>query len=648
MKKSKDPQPENISSEWKARLLRMKKYQDESSTDWPTNEKLLYGDTSGIAAEGLPTGVGAKGRGLAYAWGLAGGLLSRVYTQNPRCIAEPLNQGMYETGRILTRIIQSDLETMDAETVMQQAIVDTLPFGYGAVIEALENYMSSHTDENGEEYVALDGQNFHIRRIYPYDILFDPNGRLLDLSDHRYIAIRFYPTVKWLRDFAKKNGFKVPKDLDEFPESAPEMKSGSTMEKTIGPLGVAPHAEVEPDYRQIAVWEMHDKLSHKITYITDHGEFEMGSIPWPVKLCLGSRTLFPVTLVAFHRRSTGFYPTPELSFIRPQLVELAYLDSLMRKDSGQKHRKIATLAEFIDNTQKAQIVDMSMENCLITLDRKSVEEFFGEGNNGKDFDIRRVVSVLDDIQVNRDHPMRYAMIEQQINHIIGYGPSDRGGMPKVRSAREAVYIADSMEEKLEIRKGAVEKAVRDICAKHILFLQALQETARYARNFPEVAEMAPFFSYTKDQIKGEFSFRVYAGSSAPQNTDARKAQTREMFQLMAPVLQQASIDLRPLVEVVAKAHGWDEVDRLFLNIRGELKALAATLFAVNSQQAEPQALLEACARVVQTGLSQGELQLLAQQMAQQAQGGPPGQVPAPAPGGMRGDPDPMGTEGGMM
>lgn len=649
MKKTKDPQPENISSEWKARLLRMKKYQDESSTDWPTNERLLYGDTTGIAAEGLPTGVGGKGRGLAYAWGIAGGLLSRVYTQNPRCIAEPLSPALYETGRILTRIVQSDLESMEAETCMQQAIVDTLPFGYGAIIEAVENYMSSHTDpESGEEAVSLDGQDFNLRRIYPFDILFDPNGRRLDLSDHRYNGIRFYPTINWLREFAKANKFQLPNDLDEFPESAPEMKSGSTLERTLGPMGVAPHSEKEPGYRQIAVWEMWDRLSKKVTYITDHNDFEMGCIPWPVKLKIGPRDMFPTTLVAFHRRSTGFYPTPELSFIRPQLVELGYLDSLMRKDSGQKHRKIATLAEFVDNTQKAQIVDMSMENCLLTLDRKAVEEFFGEQTAGKDFDIGRVIKVLDDIQVNRDHPMRYAMIEQQINHIIGYGPSDRGGMPKVRSAREAVYIADSMEEKLEIRKGAVEKAIRDICAKHVIFLQNLQETTRYARNFPEVAEMAPFFGYTKDQIQGEFAFRVYAGSSTPLNTDARKAQTREMFQLMAPVLQQAGIDLRPLVEMVAKAHGWDEVDQLFLNVRGELKALAATLFAVNAGQADKSLLLEACARVVQVGLSKGELQMLAQQMAQDQAGGPPGQVPAATPGGMRGDPDAMGTEQGVI
>lgn len=649
MKKTKDPQPENISSEWKARLLRMKKYQDESSTDWPTNERLLYGDTTGIAAEGLPTGVGAKGKGLAYAWGIAGGLLSRVYTQNPRCIAEPLSPALYETGRILTRIVQSDLESMEAETFMQQAIVDTLPFGYGAIIEACENYMSSHTDDaTGEEAMALDGQDFNLRRIYPFDILFDPNGRRIDLSDHRYNGIRFYPTIRWLRDFAKENKFQLPTDLDDFPESAPEMKSGSTMERTLGPMGIAPHSEKEPDYRQIAVWEMWDRLAKKVTYITDHNNFEMGSIPWPVKLKIGPRDMFPTTLVAFHRRSTGFYPTPELSLIRPQLVELGYLDTLMRKDSGQKHRKIATLAEFVDNTQKAQIVDMSMENCLLTLDRKAVEEFFGEQTAGKDFDIGRVIKVLDDIQVNRDHPMRYAMIEQQINHIIGYGPSDRGGMPKVRSAREAVYIADSMEEKLEIRKGAVEKAIRDICAKHVIFLQNLQETSRYARNFPEVAEMAPFFEYTKGQIQGEFAFRVYAGSSTPLNTDARKAQVREMFQLMAPVLQQVGIDLRPLVEMVAKAHGWDEVDQLFLNVRGELKALAATLFAVNAGQAQPQQLLEACARVVQTGLSKGELQMLAQQMAQEGAGGPPGQVPAATPGGMRGDPDAMGTEQGVI
>jgi hypothetical protein len=647
VKKKAEPTNQNISAEWKSRLERMRKYQDEFASDWSSNEKLLYGDTTGVSADGLQPGVGQKSKGLAYAWGLVGGLLSEIYVQNPTVVAEPLWQGLYQHGRVLTRVLQTDMEQMDAETVVQQCIVDCFTHGYGVAIEALENYISVRVDdESQEEAPLLEGQDFTLRRVHPVDQFFDPSGRLHDLSDHRYVATRFYPTIGWLREEAKKQGFTLPEKLDEFPESAKETRGGSTMEMTLSAMGSNPSEEKDPGYKNIAVFEIHDRLAKKITYVIEHGKHEIGSIPWPVDLKIGSRCFFPHSLLAFHRRSSGFYPTPELSFIRPQLVELANLDRMMRMDAGSKFRKIATMAEFIDPMQRAQIADMTQENALISLDRRAVEEFFGEENIGRDFDIRRVVAVLDDIQVNRDHPMRYQMIEAQIHHILGYGPSERGGMPKVRSAREALIVNDSLQQKLHIRRSAVERFFRQICQKHTIFLQTLQETERYARNFPEVVELQPFFSYTKDQIKGEFAFRIYAGSSAPLNTDARKAMVREMFQLMAPVLQQQGIDLRPLVEMVGKAHGWDEVDRLFNNVRGELKALAAVLYAVQTGQAQPQSLLEAAARVVQTGLSQAELQLLAQQMQQQQ--GPGGQVPQEKPGLMRGDPDAMGTGAGVI
>jgi len=72
-----------------------------------------------------------------------------------------------------------------------------------------------------------------------------------------------------------------------------------------------------------------------------------------------------------------------------------------------------------------------------------------------------------------------------------------------------------------------------------------------------------------------------------------------------------------------------------------------SIFAVQTGQAQPQALFEACARVVQTGLSEAELQLLQQKIGGQGQAAP-GQVPQAAPAQLRGDPDALGTQAGVL
>ena len=649
-----EPSPDRLPREWKNRIKRMSEYQRENSSDWESNERLLVGDTTGVVAVGLKDSTGNQAKGHAYAWGLVRSLLSEIYAQNPQVIAEPFSPQLYQHGRLLTRIVQSDMDLMDAEEALQQAIEDTFPYGYGLIMEAVENAISTRVGDDGEEMPSLDSQNFVLRRVHPNDVLFDPHGRSWSLVDHRFLAIRFYPSIKWLREEkdrrkAKGLSWELPEKLDETPESLPEAKGANRLEQTQQQMGFGLHQESDADYRRVAVLEIHDKVSKKILYVLEHGQWFLGENPWPVTLKIGGKDHFPATLVAFNRRSTGFYPVPELSLVRPQILELSNLARMMREDAGNKYRKIATIAEFVDPLKRAEVGDMTMPQNLITFDRKAVEEFFGftDDNRPRDFDVGKLVTMLDDIQVNRDHPLRYQMVEAEIQAILGYGPANRGGIPKVRSAMEASLISDANEGRLQTKISRVERAFRQICEKHVLFLQQLQVEERYARNFPEMARIAPFFTYTKDQIEGEFAFRIFGGSSAPRNTNARRAQVKEMVQTLGPFLIQQGRDIRPLAEVLAKAHGWDEVDMLWNDIRGQLLALAATWFAVQQGQAEPQALLEVVARTVQTGLSEAELQALAQKLGGGGGGGgAPGMVPAAKPANPRGDTNPTGTATG--
>src|SRR5262249_12001659 len=150
------------------------------------------------------------------------------------------------------------------------------------------------------------------------DFLNDPKGRKLDLSDSDYCGVYFYPTIAALRA-DKKTFTDLPSDIEDYPEASPEKPPAPKRGSTSGNLDTTSSGEKDPEYKTIAVIEIHDKVKQEIVYITDHKEQEIGRVPWPVKFKIGGRTLFPITLMAFHSVPDQFWPKPEVDLIAPQL-----------------------------------------------------------------------------------------------------------------------------------------------------------------------------------------------------------------------------------------------------------------------------------------------------------------------------------------
>jgi hypothetical protein len=645
-RKRSEPSEEDLKlkTTWSSRLERGKRHQQENSKLWRENEKLIFG----IDKEG----DNEDDADLAYGWGLFKALETAIYVQDPDFYVESKFQANPDIARRLTDIIRTDVKDMDLKSTGGLMLLDTFVYGYGVGVEIIktdQGFVRFPSDdplvreglvEEGDIAAIPKSQNYEIVRVHPKDILFDPKGTRLDLSDHGWVALAFYPTVASLQE---DPSFTLPEKVDSLAESSQTTRNEKN-EGTTGGRWPIKSVETDPAFKTICVWEIWDKPNQKIVYMTDSGHHVIGQKKWPCSVQIGPRSLFPVTMMAMHPNPKGFYPKAEVSLVRKQLDRLNRIEKEMDGYYRNRWRKHVAPASLLSNDTVSNFTDTSGAHSVILIEKDELDAFVGPTGNSAQLDLARLVVQLPDPMVPQDYYIRKQGIEQDISQILGYGPSDRGGLPQTRSAREAVMINDSKQQKLVKRADAIADFYRWICEKHLLMLQATMSVERAARKWEPAKGLGEWFRYDKEAIQGEFNFVVYAGSSGPRSTETKKQAELQMFQTVVPFLQAEGKSIYPALERLANVFGWEGIDQLFANGKMEMKNLAAAAALFDQDKVTPQMLLEQVARALQANLSNNDMNEVKQFLAQGISGAG-GQVAAK---GMRGDPGTPSAATGAM
>lgn len=629
---------------WSSRLERGKKHQKENSKHWLPNEKLIFGIG--------PDGDNEDDADLAYGWGLFKALETAIYVQDPDFYVESKFQADPDVARKLTDIVRTDVKDMDLKSTGGLMLLDTFVYGYGAAVEVLktdQKFVRFPADsplvkeglvEEGDISSIPESQHYDICRTHPKDVLFDPKGTRLDLSDHGWVALAFYPTVA---DLEADPGFKLPEKTEGLQEAS-QTTRGDRTEGSRGGAWPIKSIETDPSFKTICVWEIWDKPKQKIIYMTDSGNHVIGTKPWPCKFQMGPRALFPVTIMAMHPNPKGFYPKAEVSLVRRQLERLNAIEKQMDGYYQNRWRKHVAAAGVFSPDAIANFTDTSGAHSLILVEPDELGALVGPSGDSTKLDLSRLVYQIPDPMPQQDYYVRKQGIEQDISQILGYGPSDRGGLPQTRSAREAVMINDSKQQKLVKRADAIADFYRWMMEKHLLMLQATLSVERAARKWEPAKGLGEWFKYDKESIQGEFNFVVYAGSSGPRSTETKKQAELQMFQTIVPFLQQEGKSIYPALERLANVYQWDGIGELFANGKGEMKNLAAAAAMFAKGQVPPEKLLEQVARAVQANLSNNDLAEVKSFLSQGISGAG-GQV---SPKGMRGDPGTPNAGTGAM
>jgi hypothetical protein len=381
--------------------------------------------------------------------------------------------------------------------------------------------------------------------------------------------------------------------------------------------------------------------------MTDHKHLIIGETAWPVNLRFGCRDLYPVTLLYQHPVPGRFYPRPEAELIGPQLREINVIENIISEQSRTKRRKYVTWSGLLSEDQKAKVNDTSVANDLMFMDGTKLQDALGmsAAPGMEAYNINNLIASVDEIKPPPDLMPRYAMLEQEIFHIVGYGPSQRGGLPSTRSAREAMMINSEKERKLDKRRDRVTDFYRSLAMKHVRFLQKYMSVERYANVLPKSLGLQQWVKYGRTDISGDFEFDVVAGSSTPKNTEVHQANEQQLFSAAAPIILQAGGDIRPLFYRLAEANDWDNVDEVFGGLKQKGQAALQGLVAFNKGQMPPEALLNLVSQLLMVVLTPQEFAQMKQQLEGQAKGMGPDQIAGPV--GVRGDANPQKTTAGI-
>ena len=241
----------------------------------------------------------------------------------------------------------------------------------------------------------------------------------------------------------------------------------------------------------------------------------------------------------------------------------------------------------------------------------------------------------------KDLYVRYQMLEQEIFHIVGYGPNQRGGLPSTRSAREAMMINSEKERKLDKRRDRITDFYRYLSMKHVRFLQKYMSIERYAKVFPKAGQLQDWVKYQRDDISGDFEFDVVAGSSSPKNTEVKKASELQLFQTIVPLLLQMGADPRPAFYRLAEFNDWEDVDSLWSNLYQTAEQATVAMGGFSQGKVPPEALLNTFAQLCMAALGPARIKMI---QKQQMSAG----LPSQGPKGTRGDTNPGGTTAGTM
>lgn len=602
---------------WYRRLEASRRYRDRHRAEWASNRSLLLGTVDKSLHVRREDAVN-------LAWAAFQTMIGQAYAQNSRPIIRGKTGGLELTARMLTQVVEDDLEQMSVRYATRLAIADVFWAGFGMVMEKLQGDVTSATFRySGSETTlpAMANQRYSLTRVHPESILVDPVGVLPTMMDHKWAALEFYPTVKELLDDPM---FDVDREMVEKLPSVSQAPSLGRDEfrKTNDPRS----NEEDDEFRQIRVYEIWDRVNREVLYCPFRSDVVIGKRPWPVELRYHGELLFPWAILYFNENPDEFYPIPEMSMAAPQIRQYQTLFRHMLMDSVTKFRKFVVQAQFLQKGHMARLLS-GPPNSVIAIDSNKL------GATPEQVRPENIVWPIPDVSIKQDVIAALNYVKRDLHEIIGAGDFASGGLRNTRSATEAAALSDFLRVRMSNRTENIDAFFKQLVTIHVLYLQETATEDRMSM-VTDLQGVPQWKTFNRENIQGDFLFSVVAGSSMPANTETVRQENLAFYQQTLPVVQASGGNVAALIEWIAPFYKMPQylVDKLFNGHKQALQQLALMFLGAHAGvKYQGGELMNAIAGAVQTGLTQAELAQVAQGLAeaqqsqQQAQpGGLPG------------------------
>jgi hypothetical protein len=437
--------------------------------------------------------------------------LPSLYLRDPLIKINPKKEATIASAKVLEASINYLWRTKKIKREVKKAILDAILVGTGWVKVGYTGKFGT-IEENGVSLETIESEDFFCYRI-PWDcVLFDSSSTDAPF-DSSWIA---HKLLLPLED-AKAN--PLYSNLDRIATSTSNKDAKNNYGSDFGDKYEDP---------MVCLYEVWDR-KHNVVFTIADGVNDYIESPkeWPYEL-----KGYPFSSIKFNWANEDPFGIPDVFMFEPQIIELMKARALQLDHIKRNNRQLLTTRNNFDD----------------------------EGKSTLSLGITGVVVECDD--PTKVLPLPYPMVQQDIwaieerlkedmINISGQSPQERGATQKTstRTFKELAMQARGAENRRSEKVDIVEDFVEDISNNLVRIQQQYADVPYYARIIGEDSELlrqsiqnrpsanAPGaitandgFTFTKEDIQGEYDLDVVAGSTTPLDRSQTLATLLEILQ----------------------------------------------------------------------------------------------------------------------
>lgn len=353
---------DKLEKEAKWALTRSKKHLKNESSRWESNRNLMFGKLTSDER-------GPVRNAIAECYGTWRTLISNILASSPEILIQSKKPELDPFVVGLSDVVNYDFKVGRLRSKIERALWQNFPYGMGIIAEDFK--VKKRYGDDGKDKgkpIGVDSIVFDWRNIPPKDALFDPDGFEIDLRDHRYIFLAWYPTVHELKTEKDDDGKRLysnTEDIENFPRANQLSKTERDRYFQVDPsqyLMSDSGTKAPQEFHQIKVWRMYDRENEKVSDFADFDHRLFRTEDWPMPVMIQDKLQFPIKILALNVDPDKFYPTSEVELVRSQIYNEIKLNEILMTDLTTKIRRYLGLSPYITKDIMGKLLDPKMPN----------------------------------------------------------------------------------------------------------------------------------------------------------------------------------------------------------------------------------------------------------------------------------------------
>lgn len=424
-----------------------------------------------------------------------------LYLKNPYIKVNAKKESSIQSARILEEVINYDWRHKRLKKENKKNIFDGKLIGHSWFKSGYTGKFGTVEDGNGNSREYIESEDFFGYRV-PWDsIVFDPDA-VDPPHDCGWIAHDVWCNL----DDAKANPRYKNTDKLTAQSRQPTNYSNSTSSSDS-----QQNREDQKKACLIEVWDIKSQTVFTISVGVD--DYIEDPKPWPYEM-----KGFPFSYLCFNPVNDEPYGMPDIYMFETQILELTKIRAMELDHLKRGNRQFGY-------------------NGQLTQEQKDSIALGITGNVVENLDVDKF-KALPYAPFQSDGYAVEKLIKEDMINISGQSPQERGATQQTttRTFRELAQIAKGAENRRAEQIDQVEDFVTDIANKRIALMQQFADLPYYVRitgkdpkeimqaiqNRPSAQQPgavtdAQGFTFTKEDIQGEYDIEVVPGSTAPMD-----------------------------------------------------------------------------------------------------------------------------------